>query len=184
MAVFFAACSSSDLLEDESMVEMTTAETRSSTSNDFEPAICYGLEEYNNLLNSFKPSPTPAAPPSNYPGYYGGAYVNDDGKLVILISGNPKVHRDEFVRRCGSEDIVLEKCKYPYVKLLNQINRINDYIDKRPDCSILGYALRDKDNYIEIYLESINETEINKYANPALKNKIQESDCQFSEYVY
>lgn len=146
------------------MVEMmATVETRSNTSDDFEPAICYGLEEYNNLLNSFKPSPTPAAPPSNYPGYYGGAYVNDDGKLVILISGNPKVHRDEFVRRCASEDIVLEKCKFPYVVLLNQARKIIEYQDNNINNNIMGYGIKETENCIYIDLKEYDDEKIKEF---------------------
>ncbi len=113
-------------------------------------------------MDSFKSSPNPSSETYNYPGYYGGCYVNKEGKLVILISGNPKVHRKEFVQRCGSENIVLEKCKYPYVVLLNQMNRITEYHKNTPNNNIIGFGLIDNKNIIEIFLEDFNDDKILK----------------------
>lgn len=169
ISIFLVACSSSDI--DDSVISQTgTLETRS--VSDFEPAICYGLEEYNNLLNSFKLSPVPSAEPSHYPGYYGGAYVNDNGKLVILITGNPKVHRNEFVRRCGSENIVLEKCKYPYVALLNQIQRINEFQQHHFDSNIMGCALVDNENIIEVWLQNDEDVYVENFKRMVSSSKM------------
>lgn len=123
----------------------------------------FALREYNSLLASFKETPVVANANSNYPGYYGGAYVNDNNKLTILVTGNIENHRAEFVKRCGSENIVLEKCKFPFVKILNQIDRLKKYLDKNPNCNITGYALRDKENFLEVFIESADETTINRY---------------------
>lgn len=114
----------------------------------------------------------PSAEPSNYPGYYGGAYVNDNGKLVILISGNPKVHRTEFVKRCASENIVLEKCQYPYVALLNQINLLNEIPIENADYNIMGYGIRENENKIEVHLREFNDETIKIFQNTISNSKM------------
>lgn len=136
---------------------LNTNETGASTRSisNLEPALSYGLEEYNNLLSSFSGSPQPDARPTNYPDYYGGAYINKDNKLAILVLGNPEDHREEFVKRCGTKDIVLEKCNYSFADLLKQIDRILVFQRENRNHNILGYALRDNENLIELFLDGL-----------------------------
>ena len=103
--VFLGILSACNSLENVDVETVDTTEQITRSASDFEPAVCYGLEEYNNLLKSFEPSPIPSGAPLIYPTYYGGAYVKDT-KLVILIAGNPELYREEFVKRCGSENIL------------------------------------------------------------------------------
>jgi hypothetical protein len=165
-----AACDTSDLSEVQDISSEHTSKTRATF--DSELIQSYGLEEYNNLLNSFKSAPMPSAEPSNYPGYYGGAYINKDNKLAILVLGNPEDHREEFVKRCGTKDIVLEKCNYSFADLLKQIDRILVFQRENKNHNILGYALRDNENLIEVRLDEFNENRIKEFQNKVSNSKM------------
>lgn len=151
-----SACNS---FENEEVVTMDTTEQSTRSASDFEPAVCHGLGEYNNLLNSFEPSPILSGSPLIYPAYYGGAYVKDK-QLIILISDNPQLYREEFVKRCGSEDIVLEKCEYSYVSLLNQTDKIHEYVKNGNTQGIVGFGIKEDKNMIEIRLKDLNENTV------------------------
>lgn len=130
-----SACSNS--LEYDEILAVDVTEQSTKSVSDFEPDVCYGIDEYNNLLISFKWSPVSSGVQLIYPDYYGGAYVKDK-KLVILIAGNPEIYREEFARRCGSEDIVLEKCEYSYVTLLKQTSIYDEIPIEDPRYNIVG----------------------------------------------
>lgn len=65
--------------------------------SDFQFKANRNLEKINNHFssNSFNKSEE-----IDYPDYYGGAYINDAGKLVVLIKGSPNRYKKNI------EDII------------------------------------------------------------------------------
>ena len=171
--VFLGILSACNSLENVDVETVDTTEQITRSASDFEPAVCYGLEEYNNLLKSFEPSPIPSGAPLIYPTYYGGAYVKDT-KLVILIAGNPELYREEFVKRCGSENILLEKCGYSYVSLLAQTEKIHEYVMNGNIDGIVGFGIKEDKNMIEIRLKDLNEKTVKE-----LQTKTRSSNMFF-----
>ncbi len=62
----------------------------------------------------------------NIPDYYGGAFINDKGNLVINIKGNLQDGKSKITKIIGSENVLFQTSKHS----LNELNRIMDVINK------------------------------------------------------
>lgn len=68
-----------------------------------------------------------------YPDYYGGAYINGDNELVVLV-------KEEFatMRAAGnfisliSDEVIVNECKYSYNELQEVMEIIVDEIEQNP----------------------------------------------------
>ncbi len=68
-----------------------------------------------------------------YPNYYGGAYINDDNKLVLLVKKEFTTTRaaSNFTSLI-SDDIIVNECKYSYNELQEVMEIIVDKIEQNP----------------------------------------------------
>ena len=62
----------------------------------------------------------------NIPDYYGGAFINDKGHLVISIKGNLQDGKPKISKIIGTDNIIFQSSKHS----LNELKRIMDVINK------------------------------------------------------
>ena len=62
----------------------------------------------------------------NMPDYYGGAFINDKGNLVININGNLEEGKSKISTIIGTENILFQPAKHS----LNELNRVMEVINK------------------------------------------------------
>lgn len=87
------------------------------------------LEYHNKLMSSFNPNwETEEPAPSDYPTYYGGSFIDNNGKFVVCIVGNPAQYRSTIAAVIGSDDFVTESCKYSYREMMQIMDKIDAFL--------------------------------------------------------
>lgn len=139
--------------------------------SDFQFKANRNLEKINNHFssNSFNKSEE-----IDYPDYYGGAYINDAGKLVVLIKGSPNRYKKNIEDIIGNQDVEFIACKNSYKNLNSIMKKLNNY---KSD-PITSQNVNSK-NFNMFYLDDISNSLI-VYLNDDSEIKKKE----FKKYVY
>ena len=132
--------------------------------------------EYNALLDSFandnvKTRVLSSKPLSNdeimYPDYYAGAYLDDDGELVVLMTEEKAVleNQELVISKTGNQNIITKTAKYSYRHLTDVMNTINTYMeDKTGDKALLAsvktWGLYDDKNCVTVTLQGLTDEKI------------------------
>lgn len=90
-------------------------------------------EQYQNLLAGLSNESKARNASTNY---YGGAYINDDGNLVVCVTTNYNEHSGAIQAYTNNEDIILKTVEYPYNTLLQEQNNIAKTYEALCDVSL------------------------------------------------
>lgn len=123
---------------------------------------------YNNIINGLEKDSRSV---DKYPSYYGGAYISDESKLVVLLKEDTPVIRQHIVDIAGdyeTTDIAFINSKYSYEELYSMkasiSNKISDYKKKMNEnsselCelinSIAGVGIIESENSILIHIRNL-----------------------------
>lgn len=124
-------------------------------------SVDVGIQEeasaaYDELINSFPQSKSTGD--RIYPDYFGGAYINDEGQLVVYVTDLNNVPL-----LLGADDknvVIYQECEYSYNELNDTMDALNEYKFANPDSDIAknfnSYALLDKENRVEVRLDEFS----------------------------
>ena len=70
---------------------------------------------------------------SKYKSYYGGAYIDDEGDLVVQASKKSGKIIENIKEATESEDVSVNMVEYSYTKLQKVYNQISDEMEKREE---------------------------------------------------
>lgn len=101
----------------------------------------------------------------NYPNYYGGSYIDDDGNLNVMLT-DEYVYDEEIGDLLSS--VQTEKCEYSYATLSETIDVVTEAMDNVDSNltreagvtyyeDITGSVLNDQENVVEVYINGLNE---------------------------
>lgn len=133
----------------------------------------YANNHYSKLMSSYKSDGLPKA--NDYPDYYGGAYLDDNGKLVIKINqdynGPDKLtdtkNKIKNSIKSSDDDITYEQCKYSYKYLTQIVDKLSSIMANSKGSGILtnikSYQLLDKENRIVVGLADVNNQPTKNY---------------------
>lgn len=119
---------------------------------------------------------------TSYPDYYAGSYIDNDGKLAVMLTENAPEIRQTLSAAAGNSAVRFESAQYSYEELTQIMNLINSKIEKnlqskkdgthQPNfCdSITGAALYDDKNIIEVYIKDLNITKVQSFQNNILNS--------------
>jgi len=112
-----------------------------------------------------------------YPDYYAGAYINDEGNLVILTK-NAKVTDIEYSKKiCDNERILYKEAEYSYNELFSIKDRERDMLNEmRKSGSVGDFSLEIRDNENMIYIG------INDMYDEAVKTSIMSCSRNAKEF--
>lgn len=165
LASVITGCSSDGLLDEGASSANTAILENFDSQTDFKKeARVLG----DNLDHSFESSMTKSGE-ILYPDYYGGSYINEKGKLVVLVVGDTAQYRSNILSRTRSNNFELIQCDYSYNKLLNVINNLNSYFETQEgikvfhDLSINAFGLLDNKNRIFVNIRNLTSEKINKF---------------------
>ena len=69
------------------------------------------------LLKSLNVSTTRSISATDFPEYYGGCYVNDEGKLVVLVKEGESEPIRQLSQATRSSSMIYETCQYSFNEL-------------------------------------------------------------------
>ncbi len=87
------------------------------------------LEYHNKLMSSFNPNwEIEETAPADYPAYYGGSFIDNNGKFVVCVVGSPAQFRPTIAAVIGSDDFLTESCKYSYREMMQIMDKIDVFL--------------------------------------------------------
>lgn len=138
--------------------------------------VLSGRELGENLMKSFYNSVSRSSDVKDlsYPIYYGGAYLTDEGKLVVnVVNETSEEIKGDLVARCGGNGVVMNICEYSYSDLLGAARKMDDYLLSKNNMdnslSFYGFSVCDKGNNIEVYLGDVSESNIQNFKKEVLE---------------
>lgn len=157
-----------------------------------------GTKQNNNILNYFQDSivKSRVAYDTNnielsYPEYYGGSYLNDDGKLVILLKNNDISIQRTLKSVSNNNNLIFESANYSYAELTQYILDILKYQESKLSTQnsvktydiaedIIDCTLDDKNNKIIVGIRNLNDNKIKLFK----KNVIDSDAIEFTNKLY
>lgn len=134
------------------------------------------LKAYNDLLQSFRESEVMLADNVemqedryDYPENYAGAYINDDGKLVIKVSDNALStgtgNMKNIQGKVNKDDVEYEYAEHSYNELLEVYNIVSDYMvneDMQDEVkkNISVVRINEVENRVDVTLNDVTEESV------------------------
>ncbi len=149
-------------------------------------------ESYEEIKKSFNKDRA-----SEYPEYYGGAYVNDAGNLVIYVIDYDKKNEEEkdkyremYYTITKDKNITIKNAKYSYSSLTKTMDKLNQYCENNPldeiSKNLDTYALLDAENKIVVELENCNEEVIKKFKSKVIDTsqiEFKKAEAESEDYA-
>lgn len=113
-----------------------------------------GAEDYQKLMDRFN---------GQYPDWYGGAYINDSGWLVVqLVEDKDPADKSlelQVLDWVGSDTVMFSSCKYSLARLNELMDQLNALPDTDPVCRnvMAGWGVDEEANRIELTLTEVND---------------------------
>ncbi|MDO5664537.1 MAG: hypothetical protein Q4G63_04660 [Bacteroidia bacterium] len=105
-------------------VNITAQEQKKTTSVNINSE-----ELFEKLMSSFNPNWKVEEPaPTDYPTYYGGSFIDNNGKFVVCVVGNPAQHRPTISSILGTNDFLTETCTYSYREMMQVMDKIDAFL--------------------------------------------------------
>lgn len=197
LALSFNSCSDSmreDLVTNKHELNISTLKKGESSEadSDFQMNANLSLEKINNHFSMNTLNKSDAI---DYPDYYGGAYINDSGKLVVLIKGSPNRYKKNIEDIIGNQEVEFIACKNSYKNLNSIMKSLNSYKSNPPSSNSTSsknfnlFHLDDVSNNIVVYLD--NDSDANKkefkkfvYNSNAIIFKKKVGDFVYNSTIY
>ena len=116
------------------------------------------IQQYSSLLDSFGDSHK-----MNYPDYYAGAYLNEEGKLVIKTTTSSTSARRSIRSATKNENVIFEDAEYSYAELTELKDAIFEYMEDHSTkgrLPIRGCGIDDELNRVIIFIEEMTDEKI------------------------
>ena len=100
----------------------------------------------------------------NYPDYYGGKYIDDNGNNVILLCEDNTQNRKEICDTLGISEskTIFKKAKYTYNYLEELQNKISKKMQDKELTFVTSSALMEDRNIVNVTVTSDNISDLNK----------------------
>lgn len=136
---------------------------------------------YFRLMNSF--AKNLQGTEYDYPRYYGGAYNDEEGVLVINVTEDIARCREDLVLRIDDSLVKYRLVPFNYTFLQNVMASIENYVNlngaDETAQNIKAWGIRQKTNRVVVYMEDISDDKVNEF-----KAKVTSSDAvQFEPMV-
>lgn len=117
------ACGGQQKKHDKNNLSQT--ETENSTQLQHESAE----DLFNRLMESFGSDwMEREADPNLYPDYYGGAFIDNNGKFVVTVTGNREEHKKHLTSVLGTENFSVETVQYSYRQMMQVMDKIDAFL--------------------------------------------------------
>lgn len=113
-----------------------------------------GAEDYQKLMDHFN---------GTLPDWYGGAYLNDSGWLVVQLvedkDPGDKSLELQVLDWTGSNNVMFSSCKYSLNQLKELMEKLNALPEAYPECArvMAGWGIDEEHNRIELTLTNVDD---------------------------
>lgn len=113
-----------------------------------------GAEDYQKLMDHFN---------GTLPDWYGGAYLNDSGWLVVQLvedkDPGDKSLELQVLDWTGSDNVMFSSCKYSLNQLKELMEKLNALPEAYPECArvMAGWGIDEEHNRIELTLTNVDD---------------------------
>ena len=157
------------------------------------------IQAYTGLLNSFKAAAETSSKADDpylyrvdgmqakdFPAYYGGAYVNKEGNLVVQIAyreGSLRFNRaaEQVSKICGTQQLIFREAKHSYSELIDTMSALLEYCDsekyQNSGVRIVGFEISEDKNAITVSIDSNDAA-----AEEEIRQSIGKKDLLIFEY--
>lgn len=111
-----------------------------------------------------------------YPEFFGGSIINEDGTLTIFFTGDSLTSVNAIRKISNSPLLRFKKCQFSYQKLTHIMHFLNDNIHRIPTLlkgEIAGFGINEQENKIDICLVHKNNFVVSLFStffkHPAIK---------------
>lgn len=131
---------------------------------------------YEKMQQSFQTTKSANA----YPDYYGGAYIDDSGDLVVYVysdADSKSTARQDLSQVMGTASLTVKEAQFSYNELTSVMDKLNRYVKANNDSDSNGFSLfylSDKDNRIIVELTDLNEENIKRFKENVMDSPIIE----------
>lgn len=94
------------------------------------------VRQYNQLLDGFRSRSRSASQAAVYDECFGGAYLDDNGELVVLLTGNIDTKRAQVQEYTVNPEIMIKACRYSYDELNRVMSVMNENLGELWDRGI------------------------------------------------
>lgn len=114
-----------------------------------------GAEDYQKLMDHFN---------GTYPDWYGGAYLNESGWLVVqLVEDKDPADKSlelQVLDWTGSDSVMFSSCKYSLAGLKRLMDQLNAFPEAYPECArvMAGWGIDEEHNRIELTLTEADKS--------------------------
>lgn len=130
-------------------------------SHDENEAKSIELHEKLNATFSVSRSDAPS-----YPNYYGGAFIGDNGRLVVLVKEDLDQAKEDLKKRLKSSAFQTLACDYSYQELLDLNNKLGTLFDNsklREKLNWTSVGMQVAKNRIIVYLGDTLEQSVSRF---------------------
>lgn len=160
LALFYSSCSNEDMSSQTN--QAANGVTRSITPQ--EENENQAIELHEKLNGTFNTNRSGGG--STYPDYYGGAFVGDNGQLVVLVKGNLDQAKKDLGTRLRSSNFQTQACDYSYQELYDLNDKLSVLFENsqlREDLKWISAGMQVVKNRIIVYLENPSEQTIARF---------------------
>lgn len=143
-------------------------------------------DKYNDLLQVWSKDPNyPSDTDANFPDFYGGAYVDDNKELVILVTTLDDETVQYFETLIDLEHVRFSSAEHSFQELLHAQEAVDHCLasgtlDENVSALITGTGISAKENSVIVYAAAENPEELRgSFANVFSANDSQACNIQF-----
>lgn len=163
------------------IIQFTSCTPKSDSSqNGKRPEANARLANEEHSLNVFDKL-TPVIMPADgsttetaYADFYGGSYLDDEGKLIVLVKGDTEKTKEKLSEFIGSSEFSVKSCKYSFNELKEMKRKLAEKMDDEELSKRLGWenvGIRISENKIAIGLRGYSEQRVGQF-----KKEVADSD--------
>lgn len=152
-----SSCSSDEILQEDTSEATSVIKDKNAKAR----------EAGKKLLESFGMTETRSLRHSDYPDYYGGAYINKNGKLVVFVKGNLANNTALLTKAASNENVIYTQGNHSYAELRDILTDIALFIDRNKESQIANnikcFYLNDFENNVTVELENFSDTKVSEF---------------------
>ena len=167
ISTIIVSCNNDFVVDEDPTVPQTrTHETKVS------PDVAFPMKAnvtFNKLLDSFNNKVSRSDnQEQEYPDYYGGAFINDQGKLTVNVyQPNGNIRATTLQSLTQDNNIIVQPCDYSYNYLLGLMQKIREYKAGNPNTELTKKfcmtVLKEIENRVYVYLSECDTTTIQSF---------------------